>query len=656
MKLLIVESPAKAKTISKYLNGEYTVVASVGHIRDLPKSNKQAIDIEGGFIPHYEISKGKEKVVSEIKSLSKKASEILLATDPDREGEAIAWHLAEALGLKRADRIVFHEITKPAIAEALKHPREIDGRLVDAQQARRVLDRLVGYKLSPFLWKKVASHLSAGRVQSVAVRLIADRENEIRAFKAEKYWTIALLFSEFTAELFKIGGKPLPEPGIKEPERVEEIVKDLRSASYAVTEVQDKEVRRNPLPPFTTSTLQQEASRRLRFSAKQTMRVAQGLYERGLITYMRTDSVNLSHESLEMARAWIHAELGEAYLLPAPRAFKTKSRLAQEAHEAVRPTNLSFDPAKAGLEPREQKLYDLIRRRFIASQLPPARFAHRTIVITASGQSEAYLARAQGKTMLFDGYLKLWSQHILEQELPALKEGTALPLPEVHPDEHETEPPPRYNEASLIKTLEEFGIGRPSTYAPTISVIQERNYVEKDDGRRFRPTEIGEVVNKVLTEHFPQIVDIGFTAEMEEELDRVAEGGVSWQAVMRAFYVPFAENLEKKYVEVKKTAVFGKPKETDVVCDLCGKPMVVKTSRFGKFLACTGFPACRNTKPYLDESNTFGACPKCGEGLVIRRRTKRGRMFYGCSRYPKCDYASWKKPVTASEGETGTAQ
>ncbi|MFH0712784.1 MAG: type I DNA topoisomerase [Candidatus Jorgensenbacteria bacterium] len=664
MNLVIVESPTKAKTIGKFLGKDYKVESSYGHIRDLPKS-KLGVDEEHNFEPSYVIPTKSRKAVNALKKLAGKAESVILATDEDREGEAIAWHLTQALDLKnqRTERIVFHEITEQAIQEALKNPRGINMNLVNAQQARRVLDRLVGYKLSPFLWKKIFRGLSAGRVQSVALRLIAEREEEIRRFKPEEYWSIETLLKtegkeEFTASLSKINDEAVPKPGIKTEEEVKQITADLEKSDFSVKAVEKKETIKNPLPPFITSTLQQEAVKRLRMSARQTMMFAQRLYENGLITYMRTDSVNLSRQSLEAARETIKKDFGKDYLIDSPRVFKTKSRLAQEAHEAIRPTNPGNTPKAADLkEAGERKLYELIWRRFIASQMPQARFDATRVEITAERRGKSgtnYMLSATGNILRFDGFLKVWSQKFEEKELPELKNDEKLELIETKPAQHFTEPPPRYNEASLIKTLEAEGIGRPSTYAPTISVIQFRNYVQKNESRRFEPTEIGEIVNKVLTEHFPEIVDIKFTANMEEDLDKIAEGKRKWQAVIEEFYRPFAEHLEQKYEEVSKKE-FIQDEKTDEVCDKCGKPMVIKTGRFGKFLACTGFPDCRNTKSLknnvgiTDDNGERMKCTKCNEGEIIRRRTKRGRFFYGCSRWPDCDFASWQKPKSEKD-------
>ncbi|NCO15461.1 DNA topoisomerase I [Candidatus Wolfebacteria bacterium CG18_big_fil_WC_8_21_14_2_50_39_7] len=662
MNLVIVESPTKARTISQFLAKDYKVESSYGHIRDLPKS-KLGIDVEKNFEPQYIIPLKARKRVNRLKKEAEKAAAVILATDEDREGEAIAWHLTEALGFgnpkskilnPNVQRIVFHEITKSAIEEALENPRDIDMNLVDSQQARRVLDRLVGYKLSPFLWEKVMKRLSAGRVQSVALRLIVEREEEIRNFKPEEYWTIETLLqsagaskkNQFGALLHKINDEIIPKLGIKTKEEAGKIVDDLQKCEYKILKIEKKEIKKNPLPPFITSTLQQEAFKRLRFSAKQTMRIAQNLYENGLITYMRTDSLNISKESVRQAAGWIEKNLGKEYVAQAPRFFKTKSRLAQEAHEAIRPTNPDLTPEKVQVKfPQEKRLYELIWRRFIASQLPQAIFDATRVEIKAQN-SKFYILIANGNTLRFDGFLKIWPMKFEEIDLPVLKENGKLKLIKINPFQHFTEPPARYNEASLIKTLEKYGIGRPSTYAPIISVIQERNYVYKNEERRFQPTEIGEVVNKILVKHFPEVVDIQFTAEMEKELDEIAQGSQKWQKVIKEFYEPFNKNLEQKYQEVEKQ----KPIEekTEEICEKCGKSMVIKYGRFGKFLACSGFPECKNTKTIkIAMTNDKGEeikCPKCQTGTIVRLRTKTGRFFYGCSRYPKCDFASWTKP------------
>lgn len=666
MKLVIVESPTKAKTIGKFLGKEYQVESSYGHVRDLPKS-QIGIDIENNFQPKYIVPMKAKKRVNALKKTAAKADGVILATDEDREGEAIAWHLNEALDLegKKTERIVFHEITKTAIAEALANPRQINIPMVDAQQARRVLDRLVGYLLSPFLWKKIVRGLSAGRVQSVALRLIAEREEEIKKFKPDEYWTIKAILNKesgggrLEAELAKIGGEPLEKLAITDQEAAEKIKSDLEKAEYAVEKIENKKMNRHPLPPFITSTLQQAAFQRLRLSAKQTMRLAQGLYEKGFITYMRTDSFNLSQESLAGACEWIRSNLGKEYQSTEFRLYKNKSRGAQEAHEAIRPSQPGLAPEDLKTEEKgEQKLYELIWRRFIASQLPSAEFESRRIEVGARGLEKEYLLAATGSGLIFDGFLKIWPMQFEEKELPALAESEKMTLEEVMAGQHFTEPPARYNEASLIKILEKNGIGRPSTYAPTISVIQDRNYVEKDERRRFQPTEMGLLVNKVLTENFQQIVDMDFTAKMENELDEIAESKKIWPEVIREFYGPFAKNLEEKYETVAKDKLLPPEEKTDEKCDKCGKPMVIKTGRFGKFLACSGFPECKSTKSIAktitDENGQVMTCPKCGKGMVTPKRTKTRRMFYGCSNYPACDFASWKKPeVPAKEEKEG---
>lgn len=651
MNLVIVESPTKAKTISQFLGKEYKIESSYGHVRDLPKS-KLGIDIEKNFEPQYIIPRKAQKNATNLKKLAGKAEEIILATDEDREGEAIAWHIAKILDNgKTTKRIVFHEITKTAIENALKNPRPINFDLVNAQQARRVMDRLVGYKLSPFLWQKISRGLSAGRVQSVALRLIAEREEEIRNFKPEEYWTIAAFLkkdsSVFEANLVKIDGNAISKPGIKTKEETDKIAADLKTAELEVVKAEKKEVRKNPLPPFTTSTLQQEAAKRLGYSSKKTMFLAQRLYENGLITYMRTDSLNLSQESLTSAKKWIEENLGNDYAGETPRTFKTKSKLAQEAHEAVRPTDVFKKTEDINMEAADKKVYDLIWRRFVASQLPQAVFNTASADISAG----KHLLRATGTIMQFDGYLKIWPQKFQTKELPDLQTGEKLNPEKIIPEQHFTEPPARYNEASLIKTLEEYGIGRPSTYAPTISVIQDRYYVIKNEQRRFQPTETGESVNKMLTRHFPEIVDIQFTAKMENELDEIAEGKKEWPFVVKEFYDPFSKNLEEKYLSVEKE----KPKieTTDQKCEKCGKDMIIRTGRFGKFIACSGFPECKNTKSF-NQGKSFGVCPKCGKGEIIKKRTKKGRFFYGCSKYPDCDYAAWKIPEKTEEKKEET--
>ncbi len=701
MRLVIVESPTKGNTISKFLGKDYKVTSSYGHVRDLPRS-KLGVDPDKDFEVQYLIPRKASPRVKELKKEAEKADEIVLATDEDREGEAIAWHLREVLAansklqmankkkkkktsttpdrkplaishLPTFKRIVFHEITEKAIKEALEHPRDIDMHLVDAQQARRVLDRLVGYKLSPFLWKKIMGGLSAGRVQSVALRLIAEREKEIKAFKPETYYSIqALLESRgitrtdarneaenlIAADLYKINNEAVSKLGIKTEEEANKIVKDLEGGEMEVSLLQEKEVFKNPMPPFITSTLQQAAANRLGFSSKKTMMLAQRLYENGVITYMRTDSVNLSTEALSGAKKWLLENLGEKYATEAGRVFKKKSRLAQEAHEAIRPTNPAFVPqsmgGEAGIDGKdENRLYDLIWRRFMASQMPKASFYAKHVEFNSKGKGgETYIFSANGNTLKFDGFLKIWPTQFVEKTLPDLKEGEKFGITEIKNEKHETEPPPRFNEASLIKTLEKNGIGRPSTYAPTIATILARNYVEKISGR-FHPTEIGELVNNMLTEHFPQIVDIDFTARMEEDLDKIAEGKENWKRPIREFFGPFNELLTKKYAEVEKEEI---KETTDEICEKCGKPMLVKRGRFGKFLACSGYPECKNTKSLKDAIKLIGMkCPKCDLGDVIEKRVNKGRakgkVFWGCSRYPDCDYASWTNPLEPAKKE-----
>lgn len=645
-KLVIVESPTKAKTISRFLSGDFEISSSYGHVRDLPKS-KMGIDIENNFEPTYVIPTKSRKRVNELKKEAERAKEVILASDEDREGEAIAWHLTKALELpeEKIKRITFHEITKDAIREAIENPRNIDLNLVDAQQARRILDRLVGYELSPFLWKKVFKGLSAGRVQSVAVRLIVEREREIKNFKPQEYWSITAGLkknsSQFESKLVKKNGKTLDKFAIKNKNEADKIIKDLDGAQYKVEKVEKKEVKRNPNAPFTTSTLQQEAWRRLGFSAKQTMMFAQQLYENGFITYMRTDSVNLSESSVKMAKKAIQDKFGKEFSLDKPRKFKTKSKSAQEAHEAIRPTNPEKAPEdlKKKIDAKQFKLYDLIWRRFIASQMKEALFDSTSVDIDAN----SYTFRATGSVIKFKGWLKIYPSKFKEEILPELKEKEPLNLVKLSPNQHFTEPPPRYTEASLVKTLEEHGIGRPSTYAPIISTIQTRNYVEKNEQKKFAPTETGTTVNDLLAEHFPNIVDFGFTAKMEEDLDKIAEGKIKWSPVIKDFYGPFHKNLTEKYEEVEKQ---NHDEETNEICEKCGKPMIIKHGRFGRFLACTGFPECKNTKALKQEPEKIGMkCPKCSEGEVIKKFTKRKRMFYGCSRWPECNFASWQNPM-----------
>jgi DNA topoisomerase-1 len=648
MQLIIVESPTKARTIQTFLGPKYKVLASFGHVRDLPK-NDLGVDIEHDFLPKYIIPTKARKNLKLLKDAVKKTKSTILATDEDREGEAIAWHLVEALKLggekEPYERIVFHEITKTAIEEALKNPRQIDINLVDAQQARRILDRIVGYKLSPFLWKKVAKGLSAGRVQSVAVRLVVDKEREIESFKPQEYWAVvATLFKtkEFEANLIKIDDKVLDKLEIKNKDETDKILKNLESAEYKISNIEQKEEKRNPPAPFTTSTLQQEAFKRLHFSSKFTMRIAQQLYEMGYITYHRTDSLNLAESSLLAAKKFIIESFGENYWAGALKKYKTKSKGAQEAHEAIRPTYPDKQPNKK-LEDAQGKLYDLIWRRFIACQMNQAIFSSIVIDISANN----YTFRATGQALKFDGFLKVYPTKFTETDLPLLEKDEILKLIKLTPSQHSTLPPARYNEASLIKILEENGIGRPSTYAPTLATIQERNYIEKDEQKRFTPTEIGKTVNDILVEHFPEIVDIKFTAELEEKLDKISEDSKEWVPTIREFYEPFAKNLDEKYKEVSKKEFTEKP--TGEKCPDCGSPVIIRLGRYGEFYACSTFPKCKYTKS-LKENSLGIKCPKCGEGDIVIKRTKKKKIFYGCKNWPKCDFALWDKPVQAKDG------
>ena len=711
IKIVIVESPTKAKTITKFLDSTYLVTSSFGHIRDLPKS-KIGVDVEHDFEPHYIIPRLAKPRVKALKEQAKKASEIILATDEDREGEAIAWHIAQILdpeaqtvklktraakpdapdagspptgelpkrekikdaGLKipvsSMKRITFHEITKSAIEEALAHPRTIDMNLVNAQQARRVLDRLVGYELSPFLWKKLVRGLSAGRVQSAALRIIVEREEEIKKFIPQSYWTVEAQLKtkakqeEFPASLISIDGKKLEKFDIKNTGEADAMVRAFEKAAWHVSHITKKEFKKTPPPPFTTSTLQQEAGKKIRFSAKQTMMAAQQLYEGvelpeegsvGLITYMRTDSVHCSENAITEARNVITQTFGKAFALTEARKFKTKSKGAQEAHEAIRPTDPKRHPdtMKDHLSAMQWKLYNLIWRRFVASQMEQALFDTTAIDVAATETADArtYMFRANGVTKKFAGFLEAYPMKFEDTVLPDMAEHDAVDATAVHAEAHATQPPPRYSEASLVKALEEHGIGRPSTYAPTISTIQARGYVEKNKDRRLEPTEMGVKVNAMLVEHFPQIVDIAFTAKMEEDLDSVAEGKAVWQKTIREFYEPFHKNIELKYEEVKKEIMDEK---TDEICEKCGGAMIIKTGRFGKFLACSKFPECKNTKTIR---KTIGLrCPLCNEGDVVERRTKKKRTFWGCSRYPACTYASWENPLNKKKEEPAPAE
>ena len=652
MKLVIVESPAKGRTIESFLGKDYKVLSSYGHIRDLPKG-KLGIDVEKDFEPTYVIPTKARKNATVLKKTAAKATEVILATDEDREGEAIAWHVAEFLELKNPERIVFHEITKPAIEEALKNPKSIDENRVNAQQARRILDRLVGYNLSPFLWKKVSRGLSAGRVQSVVVRLIADREEEITKFIAKEYWSIETDFKKdekvFRGFLQKKDGKAIEKLEITNKKEADTIIKDLKEAEYKVEKIEQKEVKRNPLPPFTTSTLQQASGQRLHFPAKLTMQLAQQLYEQGLITYHRTDSQSLSSFSLGAAKTFIQKTYGAKYWPGFSRTFKTKSRGAQEAHEAIRPTDIQKTPEALGLTGPKAKLYTLIWQRFLASQMAPAHVNATSIDITAIN----YTFRVTGQMLQFDGFLKVYPIQFEETELPLLKKGEVLSLKELLSLQHFTQPPARYTEASLVKALEENGIGRPSTYAPTISTVQDRGYIVKDEKRRLAPTELGQAVNTIMTEHFPNIVDIKFTATMEESLDEIAQGKKEWVPMLQEFYTPFSTNLQKKYEEVQKKDLIEVVEDKE--CPKCKSSMVIRFGRYGKFYACSTFPECRHTEPLeKNKPKSLGvACAKCSEGDIVAKRTKRGKIFYGCSRYPECDFALWDKPTGEACKECG---
>jgi DNA topoisomerase-1 len=666
--LVVVESPAKARTLEKYLGGDFRVKASMGHVRDLPKSSL-GVDVEHGFEPKYMVPLDKRRLIKDLKDSARGANTIYLATDPDREGEAIAWHLMESMELDEKDvrRVAFHEITEHAVKEAIAQPRGIDMDLVDAQQARRVLDRLVGYRLSPLLWRKVRRGLSAGRVQSVAVRLVCDREAGIEAFKPEEYWTIEADLAkrgaqakkdQFRASLLQRAGKKI---GLSNEDQAKAIVAALEGATYVVADVRTRRTARQPSPPFTTSTLQQEAARKLGFTAKRTMAVAQQLYEGvdvrgegpvGLITYMRTDSLNVATVAQNEARDYIRQRWGKDYVPDKPRAYRTRSRGAQEAHEAIRPTSARRDPA--GLRnqlPSEQfRLYKLIWDRFMASQMASAEL-DQTAVDIAAGE---FLFRANGSVVVFQGCMVLYTEGRDDEEekegkLPALSKGETLNLIQLLSNQHFTQPPPRYTEASLIKAMEELGIGRPSTYAPTLATIQERRYVERVQGtRQIKPTELGRAVNSLLVDQFPDIVDPEFTSKMEEELDDVASGERDWRPLMNEFYGPFEQRLKEAGESVERVKVADEP--TDRLCPRCGKHnLAIKLGRFGRFLACTGFPECRYTERI--QNKTGVRCPKCKEGDLVERRTKRGRVFYGCNRYPNCDYTTWNRPVPAPAAE-----
>ncbi|MBS3872653.1 MAG: type I DNA topoisomerase [Firmicutes bacterium] len=646
--LVIVESPAKAKTIAKYLGRQYTVKASFGHLRDLPKS-QLGVDVDHDFAPKYITIRGRGDLLKELKTAARKATKVYLATDPDREGEAISWHLAQALELDMTKpcRVTFNEITKSAVQKAFKEPRDIAALLVSAQQTRRILDRIVGYKLSPLLWAKVKKGLSAGRVQSVAVRIIVDRDEEIAAFIPTEYWSLMaeLRPSEGKAFLAKLSARELPDEAA-----VKAVMSDLSLGTFVVESVKKSQRERKPAPPFTTSTLQQEASRKLGFTAKRTMRLAQALYEGielgkegavGLITYMRTDSTRLSDTALASASQYITERFGKEY--HESRQFAGKGG-AQDAHEAVRPTYVERPPLalKDLLSRDHYKLYKLIFERFIASQMAPALYAQVHVEVAAN----KYLFKAHGSRMVFAGFTAVYSESQdeadadVESELPELVAGQRLALGKLTPKQHFTEAPPAFTEASLIKLLEEEGIGRPSTYAPIIDTIVERGYVTKDK-KKFMATELGQVVVRLLKEYFPEIVEVAFTAKMEAELDSIEHGTATSQEILRDFYAPFAVKLAHAFGHMEKISVSDE--ESDQVCELCGRRMVIKMGRFGKFLACPGFPECKNTKPLLTETGAI--CPLC-QGKVVQRRSKKGRLFYGCANYPTCEFVSWNKPLT----------
>lgn len=652
--LVIVESPAKAKTIERYLGKKYKVKASMGHVRDLPKS-QLGVDTEHDFEPRYITIRGKGPVLKELKTAAKKAKKVYLAADPDREGEAIAWHLAHSLDLDLSSdcRVVFNEITKDAIKDSFKHPRMIDMDLVDAQQARRILDRLVGYKISPILWKKVKKGLSAGRVQSVALRLIIDRENEINEFKPEEYWTIDGTFlkgkESFEASFFGLNGKKHP---LKTKDDVKEILSKLKGSKFSVEKVTKKERKRNPAVPFTTSTLQQEAARKLNFRAKKTMMIAQQLYEGidlgkegtvGLITYMRTDSTRISNTAIEEVSAFIDQTYGKNFLNTTKRPAK-KNEKAQDAHEAIRPTSTLRKPAdvKHVLSRDQLRLYKLIWERFVASQMAPAVLDTMSVDLDHNGLT----FRANGSKVKFPGFMKVYVEgkdDQLEEKdkmLPDLKEGDTVLSKDIEPEQHFTQPPPRYTEARLVKTLEELGIGRPSTYAPTLDTIQKRGYVALDN-KRFIPTELGEIVLNLIIEFFPEIINVEFTAKMEKELDSVEEGTIEWVRIIDSFYQDFAKRVEKAEAEMQEVEI--EPEYAGVDCEECGHPMVYKMGRYGKFMACSNFPDCRNTKPIVKDIGV--KCPSCHEGNIVERKSKKRRIFYGCDRFPECEFVSWDKPI-----------
>lgn len=653
--LVIVESPAKAKTIERYLGKKYKVMASMGHVRDLPKS-QMGVDVNNNYQPKYITIRGKGDVLKELRKAAKKAKKIYLAADPDREGEAIAWHLAYALKVdENSDcRVVFNEITKDAIKESFKHPRPIDSDLVDAQQARRVLDRLVGYNISPLLWKKVRRGLSAGRVQSVAVKLIIDREKEIQNFVPEEYWTIEAEYQKdketFTGSFYGINGKKIE---LKDEKAVQDILSKIEGKQFKVIHVQKRERKRNPAPPFTTSSLQQEAARKLNFRARKTMMVAQQLYEgidlgkqaggiTGLITYMRTDSTRVAQSAIDETKTYIMDHYGKEYLGQSKR--QSQDGNVQDAHEAIRPTSILREPdsLKSVLTNDQYKLYKLIYERYLASQMAPAVMDTMTVRL-ANGEVEF---RASGSKVKFPGFMKVYVEGTDDKKeeakyLPDLEENMIVEAQKITPNQHFTQPPPRYTEARLVATMEKLGIGRPSTYAPTIDTIQRRGYVRMED-KRFHPTEVGEIVTELLQEYFPEIIDVDFTAKMEKDLDSIEEGKLKWLTVIDQFYHKFHKQLEKAEKEISAIEIKDEP--AGIACEKCGHEMVYKMGRFGKFLACSNFPECRNTKPILKKIGV--KCPECKEGNIVERRSKKSRIFYGCDRYPACEFVSWDKPIS----------
>jgi len=677
-KLVIVESPAKARTIGRFLGRGYTVKASVGHVRDLYKS-KLSVDVDNDFEPIYYVPRDKKKLVRELKAAVDGAEEVYLATDPDREGEAIAWHVQEATGLdpERTKRVVFHEITKSAVAEAFSHARETDMQMVDAQQTRRILDRLVGYKISPLLWRNVRRGLSAGRVQSVALRLVVDREREIEKFVPQEYWSIIADLAKrepkkrhFLAKLLRIHGKSFK---ISSDDEAQKIVAELERAAWEVTRVKRSARRRRPYAPFTTSTMQMEASRKLNFNARRTMRTAQSLYEGvrlgsegavGLITYMRTDSTNVAKEAQAQARSFIADRYGEPYLPANPPFYKTKAQGAQEAHEAIRPTSVHRTPEsiRQHLKPEQYRLYRLIWQRFVASQMKPAIYDTLTVDVTAgpAAGKKPYLFRATGSSLRFPGFLKVYepSKSVEEQrkeagelenkEIPPLTERELLDLLKLLPEQHFTQPPPRYTEASLVKALEQYGIGRPSTYASILSTIQDRNYVEKKS-RFFHPTEIGTIVNDLLVKHFDRYINVDFTAKMEAELDRIAEGEENRVEVLRQFYGPFEKAIEEAGATMVRQKI--EPVKIGEKCPECGHDLILREGRYGKFVGCSNYPECKYTRPIVDDTGV--KCPKDG-GRILKKRSRKGRVFYGCENWPKCDFVTWNEPINVTCPKCGS--